>query len=312
MPTHTKLYDTLGVSPTASAAEIKKAFRTLAAKYHPDKNPGDKAAETKFKEASSAYDVLSDAERRKNYDEFGPDSLSSGFDAARARAWKAQGGGFPGGGFPGGGFPGGGQGFPGGGQGFPGFGGFGGGGVEFDLNDLLGGFAGAGRGRGRRAPRESTSELELDLAQALAGVEVTVGGQRVRIPPGADTGSSVKVDTPEGPVRIQIKVRPHPCFTRQGLDLTLKLPVTLAELANGASVEVPTPDGPVTLKVPPRTRNGGKLRLKGKGVVRKEHRGDLYVELVAQLPDQWDDAFVEACKATEPLYTAPVRAGVRL
>jgi len=308
MPVHTKLYETLGVSPTASAAEIKKAFRTLAAKWHPDKNQGDKAAEAKFKEASSAYDVLSDVDKRKNYDEFGPESLSSGFDAARARAWKQAGGGFPGGGggFPGGGFPGGG--FPGGGQGFPGFGG----GVEFDLNDILGGFAGGGRSRGRRAPREATTELELDLAQALAGVEVTVAGQRVRIPQGADTGNSVKVDTAEGPVRIKIHVRPHPSFTRHGLDLTLKLPVTLAELANGASVEVPTPDGPVSLKIPPRTKNGGALRLKGRGVTRKEHRGDLYVELQAKLPDTFDDAFVEACKATEALYTTPVRDGLRL
>lgn len=86
MPTHTQLYSTLGVAPTATAAEIKKAFRALAAKFHPDKNPGDKAAEARFKEVSAAYDVLSDADKRKNYDEFGADSLHSGFDAARARA----------------------------------------------------------------------------------------------------------------------------------------------------------------------------------------------------------------------------------
>lgn len=113
-------------------------------------------------------------------------------------------------------------------------------------------------------------------------------------------------------MRIHIKVRPHPYFSREGLDLTLKLPVTLAELAAGASVEVPTPDDAVTVKIPARTRPGAKLRLKGKGVARKEQRGDLYVELQAKLPDQWDEAFAEACAAAAPLYTAPVREGVRL
>jgi len=298
MAVHNELYQTLGVSPGATEAEIKKAFRALAAKLHPDKNPGDTASEARFKKITAAYDVLSDKDRRAAYDEFGPDALSAGFDAQKARAWK-QSGGFRGGGAPGGGF----------GGGFPGFGG----GVEFDLNDLLGGFAGGGRGGGRRRaapPREA--EVRLDLGQALRGVEVEVGGQRVRIPPGADDGASVKVDTAEGPLRIHIRVEPHPHFSRSGLDLTLKLPVTLGELATGAAVDVPTPDGPVSMKIPPRTAAGARLRLRGRGVGRKGHKGDLYVELVPRLPDRWDDALVEACRQADALYDRPVRQGVEL
>ncbi len=298
MAVHNELYQTLGVSPGATEAEIKKAFRALAGKLHPDKNPGDAAAEARFKKITAAYDVLSDKDRRAAYDEFGPDALSAGFDAQKARAWK-QAGGFRGGGAPGGGF----------GGGFPGFGG----GVEFDLNDLLGGFGGGGRGGGRRRaapPREA--EVRLDLGQALRGVEVEVGGQRVRIPPGADDGASVKVDTAEGPLRIHIRVEPHPHFTRSGLDLTLKLPVTLGELAAGAAVDVPTPEGPVSMKIPPRTAAGARLRLRGRGVERKGHKGDLYVELVPRLPDRWDDALVEACRQADALYDRPVREGVEL
>lgn len=292
MATHTQLYTTLGVAPSASAAEIKKAFRTLAAKFHPDKNPGDKAAEARFKEVSAAYDVLSDPDKRKNYDEFGADSMHSGFDPARARAYQQAGAGFGGGRGPGG---------------FGGFGGFGGDGVEFDLRDLFGG--GGGR---RRAPPVREASVHLELAQALTGVEVMVDGQRVRIPPGADEGNTLKVTTASGPLRISIHIRPHPHFQREGLDLVLKLPVTLGELAGGAAVEVPTPRGPVTLKIPARTSAGAHLRLRGKGVERKGTSGDLYVELVPRLPDTWNDTFVAACQEAESLYTKPVREGVAL
>lgn len=282
MATHTTLYDTLGVSPTATGADIKKSFRALARKLHPDKNPGDKAAEARFKQASAAYDVIGDVDKRKLYDEFGPESMSSGFDAARARMYQQRGGGF---------------------------GGFGGEGV--DLSDLFRGF-GQGGQRSRRPPPTRTTDLELDLATALRGLEVEVGGQRVRIPPGAADGDSVKVSAPEGPIRIQIRVRPHPHFRREGIDLHLRLPVTLGELAAGANVDVPTPLGPVTMKVPARSVPGGTLRLRGKGVTRKDQQGDLYVELVAIPPPRWDDAFAEACEKVGDLYERPVREGVTL
>ncbi|MSQ00552.1 MAG: J domain-containing protein [Myxococcales bacterium] len=287
---HTELYERLGIRPAATEAEIKKAFRALAARLHPDKNPNNPAAETRFKKITAAYDVLSDKDRRANYDEFGPDSLASGFDAARARTIRA-GGGRRGGGFGAG---------------------FGGQPLDFDINDFLGGW---GRGGGRGAPRQPPAReasLDVDLGEALRGIEVEVGGQRVRIPPGAEDGASVKVTTPQGPLRIRIHVREHAHFRRDGLDLTLRLPVTLAELALGGSVDVPTPDGPVAMKIPPRTAPGARLRLRGKGVVRKEQRGDLYVELIAQLPTRWDDAFVAACEKVEGLYDKPVRAGVEL
>lgn len=285
MAIHTMLYDTLGVPPTATEVDVKKAFRSLARKLHPDKNPGDKAAEARFKQVSAAYDVIGDVDKRRLYDEFGPQSMSSGFDASKARMYQRYG------------------------AERGGFGGFGGEGV--DLGDLFRGF-GQGGPRSRRPPPTRTLDMELDLATALRGVEVEVGGQRVRIPPGAADGDSVKVSAADGPVRIQIRVRPHPHFSRDGLDLHLRLPVTLGELAAGASVDVPTPVGSVTMKVPARTPPGGTLRLRGKGVTRKDQQGDLYVELVAIPPSRWDEAFAEACEKAGELYDRPVREGVTL
>jgi curved DNA-binding protein len=295
------LYDTLGVAKTATADEIRKAYRKLARTHHPDVNPGNAAAETKFKSVSAAYDVLSDDKKRKAYDEFGEASLQSGFDPDKAREYARwqntrqqrssqfrdeQG---------------------------P---------IDFDFADFFGGRAPRGPMRGG----DLHASVDIDLRQAVEGTELTAdlpghGTVRVRIPRGADTGSTLRVPGkgspgrnggPPGDLVIETIVRPHPFIRRDGLDLYLTLPVTLAEAYNGASVDVPTFEGPVSLKIPPRTQQHGKLRLRGKGITRKDERGDLIVELDVRIPDRADPNLSSALNDTASLYSKPVREGLAL
>jgi curved DNA-binding protein len=297
------LYDTLGVAKTASADEIRKAYRKLARKHHPDVNPGDSAAEEQFKQVSAAYDVLSDDKKRKAYDEFGEDSLRGGFDPDKARdyvKWQntrqhrsetfgdEQG---------------------------P---------IDFDFADLFGRAGQAARGPRRGA--DLAAAIEIDLRQAVEGTELAAdlpghGNVRVRIPKGADTGSTLRVPGkgapgsgggPPGDLVIETIVRPHPLLRRDGLDLHLTLPVTLDEAYNGANVEVPTFDGVVVVKVPPRSPQHAKLRLRGKGVPRGTDRGDLIVELEVRMPDRADDALATALRSADAMYTKPVREGLAL
>jgi curved DNA-binding protein len=295
------LYDTLGVAKTATADDIRKAYRKLARKHHPDVNPGNAAAEAQFKKISAAYDVLSDDKKRKAYDEFGEPSLQSGFDPEKAREYSRwqntrqqrsshfgddQG---------------------------P---------IDFDFADFFGGRAARGPTRGT----DMHASIDIDLRQAIEGSELTAdlpghGTVRVRIPPGADTGSTLRVPGkgapgrnggPPGDLLIETIVRPHPFVRRDGLDLYLTLPVTLAEAYNGASVDVPTFDGPVALKIPPRTQQHAKLRLRGKGVTRKDERGDMIVELDVRMPDRADTNLSSALRDADKLYSKPVREGLTL
>lgn len=295
------LYDILGVAKTASADEVRKAYRKLARAHHPDVNPGSAVAEDKFKKVSAAYDVLSDDKKRAAYDEFGDASLQGGFDPAKARDYQRwqhaqqqrasrfhddtddEGR------------------------------------ASFDFSELF------GRARGPQRGADLHATLELDLKQAIEGTEISLdlptGPQRVRIPPGADDGSTIRIagkgapggrGGPPGDLLIEITVAPHPRVRREGLDLHLTVPVTLAEAYNGASVTVPTFSGSVTVKVPPRSQNGAKLCLRGKGVTRKDQHGDMILELEVRMPDREDPALSAALDAAAADYSKPVREGITL
>lgn len=290
-------YELLGVAKTADADTIRKAYRKLARKHHPDVNPGDAKAEETFKKISVAYDTLSDPKKRAAYDEFGEASFAGGFDADKARSYQqwqdtrqqrsSR---------------------------------FDGGPSEFDFSELF------GRARGPARGQDLHASFEMELRQAVEGAEVSLdvpgqGTVRVRIPPGADTGSVIRLagkgapgarGGPAGDLVIETVVRPHAFLRRDGLDLSLTLPVTLDEIYNGASIEIPTFDGPVVLKIPPRTQNGAKLRLRGKGIQRKDTRGDLFAILEVRLPDRPDDALAAALRASSEAYSAPVRQELAL
>lgn len=298
------LYDTLGVAKTATADEIRKAYRKLARKHHPDVNPGDAPAEAAFKKIASAYDVLSDDKKRKAYDEFGEESLKGGFDPEKAREYarwqntrEQRSSRF-------------------GDQEGP---------VDFDFSEYFANRAGRTQ-RGPMRGGDMQASIEIDLRAAIEGTELTAdlpghGNVRVRIPQGADTGSVLRVPGkgspgrnggPAGDLLIETIVRPHPVMRRDGLDLSLTLPVTLDEAYSGASVDVPTFDGPVVLKIPPRSQQHAKLRMRGKGVPRKDQRGDLIVELDVRIPDRADEALAAGLKQSADLYSKPVREGLAL
>jgi curved DNA-binding protein len=272
-------YGALGVSKGADGEEIKKAYRRLATKLHPDKNPGDAKAEERFKEVNQAYQVLSDEKKRALYDEFGEDGLREGFDPEQVRAYKRYREQFGG---------------RGGGEGFPGMGG------DFGsmFSDLFGGRMPRG---GPRRGADIESGLTLDFASAIRGTTLRLRprGQEgdevtVRVPPGAEDGKRLRVPGqgapgagggPPGDLVLHIQVTPHEHFWREEDDLHVRLPVTPLEAFEGAKVRVPTVDGSVVMKLPAGAQSGQKIRLKGKGVARKNQPpGDLYVHLQIQIP----------------------------
>jgi molecular chaperone DnaJ len=376
--TEKDLYAALGVSRTASADAIKKAYRKLARKHHPDVNPGNREAEERFKAISEAYDVLNDPEKRKLYDEFGMTGVQAGFDPEQARAYREQAQTW--------------QRSAGAGATRSGFAGY------TNFEDVFGDIFGT-RERGfREQPargEDVESEFEIDLLDALRGLSTTIAIQRpeicptcsgsgadpasaqtcpecngqgrvrvaqgpvpfmrtcprcggagkisarpcptcqgagqrvtterlnVRIPPGVDTGSRVRVagkgspgsaGAPAGDLFIRVKVRPHPLLERKGHDLYMDLPVTVGEAVLGASIEVPTPDGPVRVRVPPRSQAGRQLRVRGRGAphLRGSERGDLYLKLVVQVPDTEAPAAAEAARALDAAYARSPRSDLRL
>ncbi|MEW5899654.1 MAG: molecular chaperone DnaJ [Bacillota bacterium] len=334
-------YEVLGVSRDASQEEIKKAYRKLARQYHPDANPGDKSAEEKFKEIAEAYEVLSDPEKRANYDRFGHASAN-------------------------------GQGFGGfGGEGFGGFGGFG----DFGgLGDLFDMFFGGGT-RARRGPQKGADirvDVEISFKEAAFGVEKDIrvpriedcencrgtgaapgtapqkcsvcGGTgqvqyaqstpfgrimqthtcdrcrgtgkiiekpcgvcrgagkvrrtrtiHVKIPPGVDTGTRLRVagegeaglrGGPPGDLYVYLNVRPHRLFKREGNDIICEVPISFAQAALGDELEVPTLEGTAKIRIPEGTQHGTEFRLRGKGIpdLNGYGRGDQYVRVKVVTP----------------------------
>lgn len=297
-------YETLGVSRTASEDEIKKAFRSLAKKHHPDKHAGDAAAQKKFQEISGAYDILGDKEKRAQFDAgaIGADGNPRGFDP-RAGGFR-QGNPFGGGGGGGGGFD-------------PRAGGF-----KFDFDQAAGGSAGfedifadlMGGGR-RRGKAQAAKGEDFSAAVTVSFAESASGGTRrivlqngeqldVKIPVGVKDGQVVRVKGrggagrsggPNGDILLTVSVAAHPSMTRDGNDIRMDLPVTLKEAVLGGKVPAPTLTGTVALSVPPNSNTGTLLRLKGKGIGAHGGAlaGDLYVRLVVSLPEQPDESLRE-------------------
>jgi curved DNA-binding protein len=336
-------YAVLGVPRTASQTDIKKAYRKLARAHHPDAKPGDPASERTFKDVNEANAVLSDPEKRKQYD-----ALGANWEAfSRAGAGSA---GNPFAGFSGFGGAGGGGGnvryeFRSSGDPgefsdffrmfFSGEGGFanvanarsgagrtGGSTGTIDLEDFLAGMgAGMQSGRGtastaqaRPAPPRSEAHAEITLDEAFHGTTrlVDVDGKRleITIPPGADTGTRVRLSG-KGPgggdLYVVVRQRPDKTFTRKGADLERELPVTLEEALLGAEVPVRSPKGTVLLRIPPGTQTGRQFRLRGRGMpkFRGEGHGDLFVRARVVLPTELTDEAKEAARSFLDLVDQP-------
>ena len=286
-------YEIVGVGRNASEKDIRQAFRRLARKYHPDMNPGNKQAEATFKEINQAYEVLSDPETRKKYDQYGENwKHADQFAQAQAQGqrpgastyYTTSGGPHPGGGAP-----------------FP-FDFDTGGGFGSILDEMMGG----GRSRGQRRGRTRAAEwpaapvevpLELTLEEAFAGatrilqLPAGVNGQtrrlEARVPPGVDTGSRVHLSVDGVDLYLVVTVRPHHRFTRKGLDLYVDLPVPLADAILGGEHVVETLTGRVALTIPLESQNGQVFRLRGRGMPTlgsPDQKGDLFVALKVILP----------------------------
>jgi DnaJ-class molecular chaperone len=293
-------YDVLGVSKNASDAEIKKAFRALAKKHHPDTHGGDSGAQKRFQENSAAYDILGDKEKRTKFDQGVIDANGNprGFD--------------------------------------PGAGGFGHGGSPRDFHfswgdaegaeggfraeDILGEIFGGGGGRRRRARRGE----DFSLAVTIGFEEAARGStRRVALPDGREVDMRVPVGVrdsqqirlkgqggagrengPAGDVLLTIRVAAHPYFVRDGNDLRMEVPITLQEAVLGGKINVPTLSGPVTLTIPAGSNSGRSLRLKGKGVPAHagQPAGDLYVKLVVTLPEKPDQALKDFAASWDATY----------
>jgi DnaJ-class molecular chaperone len=280
-------YKVLGVNRSASDEEIKRAYRKLAKKLHPDLNPGDKKVEAQFKETTAAYDFLSDPDKRRKYDRGEIDESGQ----PRGARYSSR---------------------PSGGtqqrRGTRGFG-FG---VEDDADfseDLFGDFFGF-----NKDPRDTIKLKGADVSYQVRVpfLEAVLGTKQrlqladgktleVQLPPGTDTGQTLRLKgqglpgrggAPAGDAFVEVTVEPHPIFSRDGNDILVELPITLYEAVLGATLNVPTIDGKVSLKVPAGANSGTQLRLRGKGVQagKSGARGDQYVRLVVMLPKEVDPA----------------------
>jgi molecular chaperone DnaJ len=291
-------YDILGVKKSASADEIKKAYRGLAKKFHPDKNKGNKEAENKFKEVSEAYAVLSDTEKREQYDRLGKEAFRAGGPGGNP---------FAGGANPFGGFDF--SQFTGGGRPRAGRRSTGGGGFTDIFSDLFGG-GGGGFEPGPERGSDLDAELTIDFRDAILGttMDLVLNGKpiKVKIPEGVSDGQRIRLrgkgtpgahGGPAGDVNVLIHVRTHPLFERRGDDIYIDLPIKVGEAIRGAEVEVPTIHGPVRARIPAGTQGGQTFRLRGKGVKKKTAAGDHYYRVEISVPKSAPDDAVDAIDA---------------
>jgi DnaJ-class molecular chaperone len=300
-------YVELGVARGAGQEEIRKAFRKLAKELHPDKNPGDKASEERFKRVSAAFDILGDPEKKAKFDRGEIDA-----DGRETMRNPFGGGGSPFGGAGRGGF--------GGGGGFEGA----------DFEDILGEVFGA-RGGGFRPGgfsqkgQDMRARVEIDLEDAIRGATKRIAfsdGRTldVTIPKGAAEGQVLRLkgqghagrSGQRGDALVELTIRPHPLYRLQGSDLHMDLPVSVPDAVLGAKVDAPTPDGVVSLTVPKGSNSGALLRLKGRGAVEagSGRRGDLFARLIVTLPEAPDpelEKFAQAWRDKRPY--APRRKG---
>jgi DnaJ-class molecular chaperone len=300
------LYEVLGVKPDASAEAIRTAYRKLAKELHPDLNPGKPAAEERFKAVSAAYDLLSDPEKRARYDrgeidESGAERPTRSYyrgyaEGAEGRKYQPEG--------------------------------------EMDLGDLedlFTAFGSAGRGwrargsegfRARGADRFFT--LTVDFVEAAVGAKkrLSLAPEEwldVTIPPGINDGQVLRLRGKGGPgfgggaagdALIEVRVAPHPLFRREGDNIQIELPVSLAEAVLGARVTVPTVTGPVTMTIPKGSDSGSQLRLRGKGIQRKQGPGDQYVTLKVVVGRSDDPELAEFLAKWAPGHTVDPRQGM--
>jgi len=286
-------YEILGVKKNASEEEIKKSYRSLAKKWHPDKHKGDKDAENKFKEISEAYAVLSDKEKREQYDRLGREAFGPGGANPFAGFDFSQ--------------------FMGGSGGARGRRGGNARRTTVNFTDIFGDLFGGG-GFEAAEPEPMQAEITIDFRDAILGttMSLNVNGEqiRVRIPEGIADGQKIRVPR-KGEVSLQITVhvRPHPLFERRGDDIHIELPITVGEAVRGAEVDVPTIHGTVRMRIPPHTQTGRTMRLSGKGVKKKNGgAGDQYCRIQVVVPP---DAAADALDAIEAAYPENPRANLR-
>lgn len=318
-------YKTLGLKRDASQAEIQKAYRDLAKKYHPDRNPGDKQAAKKFQAVQAAFEVLNDPEKREMYDRYGSSFGAHGPGGPQGARTYAGG--------PGGGF-----------GGFnvedidlsqlfgDRFGGGGGGGFEDLLRQFNRGARRRGRGGGSTRQRggDLQHELHVPFTSAVVGGSAEISVQRgsgqvetlaVKIPAGIEDGKKIRLrgqgepgpeGGPAGDILLTVRVDPHPHFERRGNNLLVRVPVTLTEAALGAKIDVPSPNGTVSVRVPPGSSSGAKLRVKGLGCAPQgQPAGDLLVEVQIVLPKSLDESAREAISKLNLKYPSDPRAKLR-
>jgi len=298
-------YGELGVTRAASADDLRKAFRKLAKQYHPDTNPGDAAAEEKFKRVSAAFDIVGDPEKRAKYDrgEIDADGRQQGFSGFESGPFGGAGRG--------------GRGGAGGGAGM---------GAEFesmDINDILGQMFGSRAGGARRGytpppPKGQNvrGRVEIDLEDAILGAKKRIAFADgrvvdVTVPKGAVDGQTLRLKGQGEPAAggagdalIEIAIRPHAVYRRDGDLLVMDLPISVPDAVLGGKVTAPTPDGPVSITVPKGSNTGQTLRLKARGLPdARGKRGDLMARLVVTLPDRPDpelERFAELWRRDRP------------